>query len=238
MPEATPAPVTVLSANAVEYAITGLGRRFKGETGTAVQFTFGTIGAGRRRLAAGETADIVVGTAAVIDEMEAAGAVLEDSRVEIGSTETGLCVRAGAPVPDISTPDKLREALRAARSIAYSDPKVGGTSGVYFTGLVERLGILEEVKRKSVLCYSGEDIVTHVAAGDAEIGTTFVSEFMLASGIAPVGPLPAPVGNSVSYAAALLPGGTNHDAARRFLAMMTAPAQWHVWLDGGFKPAG
>lgn len=237
MPEAASKPVTVLSAGAVEFVITDLGGRFTRDTGIPVKFTFGTIAGVRKRLQAGETADMVIGTTSALAEMEQTGILIAGTRSEIGSTETGFCVRAGAPVPDISTPEKFRAALLAARSFAYTDPNVGGTSGIYLRALMERFGIRDAVDAKSVMCINGEDVVTRVASGEAEIGSTFVSEFFLADGITSVGALPASIGNATSYSAALLAAAGNRDAAGRFLAMINAPAQRPTWIAGGFKPA-
>lgn len=246
MPQASAAPVTVLSAGAVEYVITRLARHFESTTGTPVELTFRTIAGVRKLLAEGRTADIVIGTSAAIAEMEAAGTLVAGTRVEIGSTSTGICVRLGAPLPDISTRERLREVLLAARSVAYSDPKVGGSSGIYLVKLMDGMGILADVERKSVLCKNGEDIVKAVAAGQAEVGSTFVSEFLLAGGIASAGEIPAAFGNKTAYAAALLAsgtgaagsGGSGRDIARLLLAMMTAPEHRTAWVDGGFEPAG
>jgi molybdate transport system substrate-binding protein len=231
------APLTVLSAGAVEYVIRQIAHVFTRETGTPVDFTFRTIAGVKALLAEGRNPDIVIGTTAAIAGMEAAGAIVAGTHVTIGATDTGICVRAGAPVPDISTPEKLRDLLLAARSVAYSDPKVGGSSGVWLVELMNGLGILSRVQQKSVLCRNGEDIVRAVASGEAEVGSTFVSEFPLAGGITSAGAIPSDFGNSTSYAAALWEGGGNRDAAGRFLAFATSAGQRPLWAEGGFRPA-
>ena len=182
------APLDVLSAGAVEYVIRQLGQRFTATSGTPVEFTFRTIAGVKKLLAERHGADVVIGTSSAIRDMELAGDIESGSRVEIGSTQTGICVREGAAVPDISTPEMLRDLLVNARSVAYSDPKVGGSSGIYLVALMDRFGILPQVERKSVLLRNGEEIVKAVASGQAEIGSTFVSEFPLAGGIASAGP--------------------------------------------------
>lgn len=230
-------PVVVLSAGAVEYVIRQLGERFTGATGTPLEFTFRTIAGVRKLLAEGQRADIVVGTSGAIREMEEAGTLVAGTRADIGSTETGMCVRQGAPVPDISTPEKLRDLLAGARSVAYSDPKVGGSSGIYLVAFMDRMGILADVQRKSVLCKNGEDIVRAVATGEAEIGSTFVSEFPLAGGVTSAGAIPSSFGNATSYAAALLKSGSQSDAARSFLSSLRAPGHRAVWSSNGFQPA-
>lgn len=230
-------PVVVLSAGAVEYVIRQLAKRFGEAGGPPVEFTFRTIAGVKKLLAEGQKADIVIGTTAAIREMEEAGSLLQGTRVEIGSTESGICVRQGAPVPDISTREKLRDLLLRARAVAYSNPAVGGSSGVYLVKLMAEMGILAEVEKKSVLCKNGEDIVKAVASGEADVGSTFVSEFPLAGGITSAGAIPAAFGNSTSYAGALHGTGSGSDAARRFLATLRGAQAHAIWTANGFKPA-
>jgi molybdate transport system substrate-binding protein len=228
----------VLSAGAVKYVATDFAPRFTRDTGDQVEFTFGTIGGVRKRLENGETADIVMGTAPAIAQMEQSGVLVAGSCTDLGRTLTGLCVRADAPMPDISTPDRFKQTLLKARSIAYTNPQAGGTSGIFLVGLLERLGIAEAVGRKALLCINGDDVVDKVAAGDAEIGSTFLSEIVPMKAVKAVGPLPQPIQNATAYTAGIMTGSSNREAAGRFIAMLTAPAQREAWLSLGFEPAG
>lgn len=228
----------VLSAGAVKYVATDFAPRFTRDTGDQVEFTFGTIGGVRKRLENGETADIVMGTAPAIAQMEQSGVLVAGSCTDLGRTLTGLCVRADAPMPDISTPDRFKQTLLKARSIAYTNPQAGGTSGIFLVGLLERLGIAEAVSRKALLCINGDDVVDKVAAGDAEIGSTFLSEIVPMKAVKVVGPLPQPIQNATAYAAGIMTASGNREAAGRFIAMLTAPAQRQAWLSLGFEPAG
>jgi molybdate transport system substrate-binding protein len=227
----------ILSAGAVKFVVTNLSGQFEHETGCKLDFTFGTIGEVKKHLAAGRTADIVQGTTPAITELEAAGAVVAGSRRELGRTATGLCVKSGAAKPDISTPDKLKSALLAARSFAYTNPANGGTSGIFLVGLLGRLGIADEIAKKSVLCANGDDVVEKVASGIADLGSTFISEIVLADGADVVGPLPAEVGNTTSYSVGLLTVGQNRELASRWIATLVAPGNRQAWVRGGFEPA-
>jgi molybdate transport system substrate-binding protein len=228
----------VLSAGAVKYVATDFAPRFTRDTGDQVEFTFETIGGVRKRLENGETADIVMGTAPAIAQMEQSGVLVAGSCTDLGRTLTGLCVRADAPMPDISTPDRFKQTLLKARSIAYTNPQAGGTSGIFLVGLLERLGIAEAVGRKALLCINGDEVVDKVSAGDAEIGSTFLSEIVPMKAVKAVGPLPQPIQNATAYAAGIMTGSSNREAAGRFIAMLTAPAQRQAWLSLGFEPAG
>jgi len=228
----------VLSAGAVKYVVTDFAPKFARETGGRVEFTFGTIGAVRKRLANGETADVIVGTAPAIAQMEQAGVLIAGSRTELGRTLTGICVRDGTPMPDISTPERFRQAMLDARSLAYTDPGAGGTSGIYLVGLLERLGIADAVRSKTVLCINGDEVVEKVLSGDADVGSTFISEIVPVKGVKVVGPLPAAIENATAYAAGIMAATSNREAAGRFITMLTAPTQRDAWMSLGFEPAG
>ena len=132
-----------------------------------------------------------MGTAPAIAQMEQSGVLVAGSRVDLGRTLTGICVRAGTPMPDISTPDRFKQAMLEARSVAYTNPQAGGTSGIFLVGLLGRLGIAEAVGKKALLCINGDEVVDKVSAGDAEIGSTFLSEIVPMKAVKAVGPLPA-----------------------------------------------
>jgi molybdate transport system substrate-binding protein len=232
------ARLKVLSAGAVKYVVTGLAPKFTRDTGDQVEFTFGTIGVVQQRLKDGETADIIMGTAPAIAQLEQAGVLVAGSRTELGRTLTGICVRDGTPLPDVSTPDRFREAMLAARSVAYTDPRAGGTSGIFLVGLLGRLGIADAVGTKALLCINGDEVVDKVLAGDAELGSTFVSEIVPVKGVKVVGSLPAAIQNATAYAAGVMAGSKHRNAAERFIAMLTAPAQRDAWMSLGFEPAG
>ena len=228
----------VLSAGAVKYVVTGLGAAFTRDNGREVDFTFGTIAGVQQRLKDGETADVIIGTAPAIAQMEQSGVIEAGSRVELGRTLTGIGVRDDTPSPDISTPERFRQAMLDARSIAYTSPQAGGTSGIYLTGLMERLGIADAVSKKALLCINGDEVVDKVAAGEAEVGSTFISEIVPRAGMKVVGPLPAAIGNATAYAAGVSANSSNRDAARAFIALLTDPAQRPFWVSRGFEPAG
>jgi molybdate transport system substrate-binding protein len=228
----------VLSAGAVKYVVTDLAAEFTRDTGDKIEFTFATIGGVQKRLEDGETADIIIGTAPAMAQMEQAGVLIARSRTDLGRTRTGICVRDAAPMPDISTPESFRQAMLTARSVAYTNPQAGGTSGIFLADLLERLGIADAVGKKTLLCSNGDEVVQKVSAGDAEIGSTFVSEIVPVKGVRLVGPLPAAIENATAYAAGIMAGSRNREAAGRFIAMLIAPAQRDAWMSLGFEPAG
>src|SRR5450759_3989144 len=117
-----------MSAGAVQSIVTALSAEFERETGNKLELNFNTVGALRDRLAGGEMADLVILSASAIEALEKTGLFVPGSRTDLGRTVTGVAVKQGAPVPDISTPEAFKQALLTARTVAYTDPKAGGSS--------------------------------------------------------------------------------------------------------------
>jgi molybdate transport system substrate-binding protein len=188
------------------------------------------------RLDAGDAADVVILAAAGIDRLAHAGR-LSGGTVAVARTSIGLCVRAGAPAPDISSPAAFRQTLADARTVAFSDAKVGGSAGVHLAALFNALGLAEAVAAKGMPQQSGAEVATRVADGSAEIGMTLMAEIVPIAGARIVGPLPAPLGNDAVYVGAVMAGAAAPEAARAFLAALSDPATRPLWQRAGFEVA-
>ena len=182
--------IKVLSAGAVQSMVTALGQEFERASGHTLNLIFNTAGALRGRIAGGEPADLVILSQSAIASLDQPGMFVPGSVTDLGRTVTGVAVREGAPVPDISTPDAFKQALLKAKSVAYTDPKAGGSGGIMFAAMLERLGIAEAVNKKAVLGKRGSEVARSIAEGRAEIGTTFISEVLPVKGVKVIGPLP------------------------------------------------
>ena len=231
------ADVKVMSAGAVEPMVKRLGPAFETETGHRLDLHFGTAGSLRGRLESGEGADLVILPAAVIAALEQASALVPGSVMDLGRTVTGVCVKEGTAAPDISTPEAFKAALLKARGISYSDPQAGGSSGNYFAGLLQKLGIAEAVAKKSVLGKRGYEVAQAVADGRAELGSTFISEILTVKGVRVIGPLPGELYHANTYTAAIPAGSRQPDAARALLRVLTSPATRGRWIEAGLEPA-
>lgn len=229
--------IKVMSAGAVKTMVAALGAEFERESGTAIDYNFGTAGALRERVKGGETADLVVLSQSAIAELAKLGLVVPGSVTDLGRTVTGVIVREGAARPDISTPEAFIQALRKARSVAYTDPQAGGTGGIMFSAMLERLGLAAEVNAKAVLGKGGFDVSQIVADGRAEIGTTFISEALPVRGLTVVGPLPGDLHNTNTYSAAVHVRAANPVGAQAFLRALTASATRDRWAAAGLEPA-
>ncbi len=217
--------------------VTALGAEFERDTGNTLNLNFNTVGSLRDRLLAGETADLVILSASAIEALEKTGIFVPGSRTDLGRTVTGVVVRESASVPDISTPEAFKQALLKAKTVAYSDPKAGGSSGTYFAGLLDKLGIADQVNKKAVLRKRGYEVAQAVADGRAEIGTTFISEALTVKGVKVVGPLPGVLHNVNAYTAAIPAGSLNRAAAMALLRALTNPATSERWTAAGLEPA-
>jgi molybdate transport system substrate-binding protein len=141
---ANAAEVKVLASNALKEAYLELVPAFERTTEHKVATTWAGTNDIMKRMAAGETYDLVIMAGPAIDELIKQGKVVAGSRVDLAKSGVGIAVRAGAPKPDISSGDAVKRALLAAKSIAHSS----GPSGVYLAELFQRMGIADEIKPK------------------------------------------------------------------------------------------
>lgn len=227
------AEIRVLSTQATEEAYRELVPQFERASGHKVTTIFtGTLDA-NKRLAAGESYDLLIMSAPSIDEHVKAGKVAAGSRVDLAKSGVGVGVKAGAPKPDISTTEALKKTLLAARSIGYST----GPSGVYVIGLFQRMGIADEIKPKLKQTPTGVFVGSIIASGEAEIGFQQVSELSHFAGVDYVGPLPAEVQRFTTFSSGILAGAKEADAARELVRFITAPAAGSAFKKRGMEPS-
>jgi len=229
------ATIKVMSAGAVKSMVQALGSEFEHESGDTLDLNFGTAGSLRDRIKNGETADLVVLSQSVVADLGKLGLV--SGATDLGRTVTGVVVKQGAAQPDISTPEAFKQALLAARSVAFTDPKAGGSGGTAFVGLLEKLGIADAVMKKAVLCKGGYDVCGAIVEGRAELGSTFISEVLPVPGAQVVGPLPGDLHNANTYTAAIHAQAAAPDGAAMLLRFLTSPAKRARWTAAGLEPA-
>ncbi len=233
---ASAAHLKVTSAGAVRGLIAGIIEEYKRQSGDTFDFTVGTTGQLRAIIASGQPADLIIVSTPLMAELEKTGKMTPGSRADLGRVGIGVVIRDGARVPDVASPEAFKKAVIEARSLAYTDPAQGGTSGIYFAGLADRFGIADEDKRKSVLTTGGREAALEVAQGKAEIGIVFISEAMAVKGVKLAGPLPPALQDYSVYAAAIPASSTEPAAARAFIAALTSAAMAPRWQAAGFEP--
>lgn len=235
-PPAHAADLKVISAGAVRGLIASIIADYSKETGHTFDFKVGTTGQLRAIIASGAPADLIIASAPLMGELETSGRMQAGSRADLGRVGIGVAVRDGASAPDLSTPEAFKQALIDARSVAYTDPREGGTSSAYVLGVLDRFGITELVTKKSVLTNGGHAAVEKVAQGEAEIAVTLMSEIVTIKGARLAAPVPPSLQLYTVYAAAIPASSTEPEAARAFIAALTGPAMAERWKAAGFEP--
>jgi molybdate transport system substrate-binding protein len=182
------------------------------------------------RLKGGETVDLVILSAASLDELRKAGFISD--RTDLARSGIGIAVKSGARKPDISSGEAVKRAVLAAKGVAYST----GPSGIYLMELFQRMGIAETIKSK-VKQVQGEPAGGVVARGEAEIAFQQVSELLPVPGIDFVGPLPADIQQITVFSAGLHVKARQPDAARALVKFLKAPAAAPVIRRKGMEPA-
>src|SRR3984893_15441536 len=173
-----------------------------------------------KRIEDGDTADVVVLSRAGIDALQKQGKIAAGTDVTLASSGVGIAVKAGAPKPDISTPEALKRTLLAAKSIAYSEPSAGGASGVYFAKLLERLVIAEQMKPKTKYAPPGGFSANLLMTGEAELAVQQKPELLHVAGAEVIGLLPGDLNVVTEFAAAIMAGSKNGELATAAIKML------------------
>lgn len=217
----------ILTSNSTLTVLDVLIPAYEKATGNKVSVIADSAKAMVAKIRAGETGDaIVLGTGA-IRELAEAGIVVPASQRAFARAIVGVGVRKGTPHPDISSVDAFRKSLLAAKSIAHT---VHGASGMYIPTLLEKLGIAEQMKAKTVTRPGGY-IGKVVVAGEAEVALQQIPELMAVPGLEVVGPVPDAVQKTFETSAGLMAASKNLAAAQAMLDFFSAPA--HATLFSG-----
>jgi molybdate transport system substrate-binding protein len=232
------AKLKVMCARSMHGVVGTLGRAFAQRAGHEVAFDFGTVGALQAKLDAGETADVVLLSVPAMDKLEKTGALVAGSRIEVAKTFIAVCIRDGAPKPDISTAEAFKRTLVEAAAIAFSDPAVGGSAGVHLVGVFERMGLAPMMRDKGLPQQSGVEVARRVVEGKAELGMTLSGEVASVPGAAIAGPLPEPYAQDTLYCAAVMAGSGAKDAGAALIAALAEAGTRDAWTRAGFESLG
>jgi molybdate transport system substrate-binding protein len=217
------AEIKVLTAGAMRGLVIELLPEFEKLTGHKVSVDNATVGVLAKRIEAGETFDIAIMTPKAIDDLSQKGKIVSGSRVDLAKVGMGVAVKEGSALPDIKTVDAFKGTLLAAKSVAYIDPKSGGSSGIYFDGLLDRLGIGDQVRARARLKQGGH-VADLVASGEAEVAVHQISEIVPVRGVVLVGPLPAEIQNHTVYAVGLSSSAQDAATAKALIEHLAGPA--------------
>jgi molybdate transport system substrate-binding protein len=227
----------VTAAGAYEHVLVELIPVFEQTSGLAIRLAVANAAGVIKRLESREAVDVVLTSAAGVDQLIAGGLADPASRREIGRMRLGLAVAPGLPQPDLGTAESLRAVLSAAPRVAYIDPKGGGTSGPFIAKLFERLGLADQMARSGVLAKTGKDVVRAVASGAATCGLTQASELIGAKGVEFAGYVPAELQVVSVYAGAVAAQSGAPDRAMEFIRFLTSPASVACFGRSGWDAA-
>jgi molybdate transport system substrate-binding protein len=228
------ADVKILTTGAMKAVVLELVPQFEKETGHKAVVDNDTAGGVTRRVEGGEAVDLVVNTPGGLNGLAEKGKVVRDSWANVARVGVGVVVKEGAPIPDVSSVDAFKRALVAAKSVAYIDPASGGSSGIYLTGLFEKLGIAADIKPKAKLKQGGY-VADLIASGEAELGLHQISEILPVKGVKLAGPLPAEIQNYTTYAAAVSTDAKQPDGAGALIKLLTGPSADSVLKTRGME---
>ena len=231
---ASAAEIKVLSSNAAQAMLKDAAPLFEKQTGHKVVLGFGTSQQVARRIGEGESADLAVITPEAIDQLVKQGRLQAGSQIVIARSLVGVAVRKGAPKPDIATPYALKKALLAAKTVTFSAPSTGATSGIHTEKMFERLGIAAEMKPKYVLG-DGNSTALIVMRGEAEMAIQQISA-LKPYDVDVVGPLPDELQYVTILSAGLGAAPQSPETVQAFIRFLGSPEGVAVIKSVGLEP--
>ena len=190
---AAAADIRLLSVGAVQNAVRPLAADFSKDTGHKIVFTVGSPAVVAQKIKDGEIFDAVIVSEPAMDRLDKEGIVNPESRVRLANTGIGVAVRAGAPAPNLATPDAFKQALLAAKSVVYGDPTLPNQSGEKAEQILAKAGILDALKPKLRIVPGQAESQDLIANGEVEMGLYNLSEIPEGKGLKIAGPVPAPL---------------------------------------------
>ncbi len=227
------ATIRLFVSNSMRGVMDELLPQFERKTAHKVDVSYDPAKLMMERIQRGEAADVVIIGGGGVEELEKAGKIAAGTARVVSSCGVGVAVKAGAPKPDIGTVDSFKRALLAAKSVAYTEH---GASGIYFSKLIEKLGIAEPIKAKAAR-QAGGLVGEIVAAGRAELAVQQVPELLVVKGVDLVGPLPKDVQQTTISSIGIFSGSKAPNEARALYDFLTSPESKRVMKAKGHEPA-
>jgi molybdate transport system substrate-binding protein len=240
--QAAAAELKVLSAGAMRAVLEELGPAFEKSSGHKLKIEYATAGKVEEKVTADDAIDVAIATKPRVDKLVRVAKLVSGTTTTLASAPLGVAVKKGAAKPDISSVEAFKKALLNAKSIAYTDPASGGTSGIHLAQMIEKLGIANELKPKTKLVSSspgqgspraGEAILR----GEAELAMQPISELKEVEGVEVVGPLPAELQSpDLVYVAASPMIAEQPIAAKALIDFLAGPSAKAVYKAKGMEP--
>lgn len=205
---------------------------FEREKAFTIDITYGAGPELAQKISGGVRADIFVGPEEFSGPLIEEGRLIGSSRTAFAHSSAVLAVKQGAPKPDISSPQRLKETLLAAKAVCYSR----GASGIHFEQACARLGIADAIAAKLVRPRPGEMVGPVLVRGEADIGVQQPAELLPVSGVEIIGPLPPELRQTIVYGTSVFSGSTQREGNQAFVAFMRSRAAQEVLRETGLDP--
>ena len=228
--------IRVLSAAVMQTIFKEVADEFERSSRHKVVFAYATMGAITERMLGGESADLVIGSTPSLARLAKEGRVSAQSTVTVARVGVGAVVPSGTPVPAFATPDDVRQALVAAKTVVYANPAGGGAAGIHVAKVIERLGVGEQVKAKTRFGAGGDVTEVVLAQGAGTLGLTQISEIVAKPGVDFVGPLPDSLQNYTGVTAGVPAASTQPAAAAELIAFLKTPVARAAMQRRGMEP--
>lgn len=233
---ANAAELKVYASIALKSSLAELVPAYERASGNKVHVEIATVAALKKRIDEGETFDVAILTPAAITELAKASKVDAGSNASIARSGLGVGIRKGAAKPDISTVSAFKAALLAAKSIGYTDPALGGASGVYTGKMIQDMKLVDELKGKTVLAKGSPGLAEAFEKGEIELGLTQISELLPMKDVEVIGPYPADLQHFTIFAGGIASASKEKDAGTAFLRSLTGPEAAAVFKAKGLEP--
>ena len=226
----------ILSAGAVKRGVSRIASDFERNTGTRVAVQFATAPELKKRMAGGDTADVVVAPPAVMDEIAQHGKLIGDTRAFVGRSRMGIVIHADAAVPDVRDTSSFSTVLESATAVVYNR----ASSGVYAGKLLDKLGLAENLRPKVVVVDTGGAVMEYVGGhAPGAVGLAQISEVMVlidkGCAVKLAAPLPDEIQNVTTYDAAATKQSADQDAARALARALTSAEAKQVFAATGIS---
>jgi molybdate transport system substrate-binding protein len=217
-----PTAIRLVATTALKTSIDDLVSEFERTSGHKIDASYGPSTRIAKQVAEGEPNDVTIVTGDLIGSLIKQGRIVPGTRADIARSAMALAVQKGAPRPDISTAEKFKQALLAAKSLGMSNPVGGGTSGAVLAAAFERVGIAEQMKPKLMFGPGGPAglIGNFLVRKEVEVGIQQMPELMAVPGIDIVGPLPPGIQQVSVFAAGISSAAKNADGGKALIAFL------------------
>jgi molybdate transport system substrate-binding protein len=224
--------ITVLSSNGFRAVLQELAPQFEKATGNQLAITFSVAAELKKRIDGGEVFDLAILTPTLMDDLIRQGTVVRESRTALARTGMAIAIRRGAAKPDVRTVDSLKDALLATPSIAFARE---GAGGLFFTALVERLGMTQTLTPKFKTYTTGDDVREAVGRGEAALGVMPVSEILPAPALEVAGLFPSAVQDYAVMVAGASQRTTRAAEVKALVQFLMNPAASKVVQEKGME---